>query len=299
MKSCCLATISISLTIKPFGTYLEQSMKLVSALAQAAVLLVASTSATAHFLVVHTPEMLLARSANIDMSIVFTHAFDGGPTMDLPGIQEFYAMQLKAGDEDLTRIDLMDFLEPVQWGDEDSKSAFIAQIPRNAMRSLGDYQVVVEPQPYYEAEEDIYIQQITKVILNVGGAPSNWDQTLGLDTEIQPLNKPYVNWVGGVFRGIVLSDGEPVPFAEIEVEYLNYNPNFEEREFDEDAEIEAPLPGYEYVSLRSDANGTFSIGLPEEGWWGIAALGVGPVTEHQGKEMSQDAVLWVQAKEID
>ena len=67
-------------------------MKLVKTFAQAATLLAASTSASAHFLVVHTPEMLLARSADIDMSIVFTHAFNGGPTMDLPGIQEFYAM---------------------------------------------------------------------------------------------------------------------------------------------------------------------------------------------------------------
>ncbi len=274
-------------------------MNLVRALFSTAILLTASATTSAHFLVVHTPEMLLGRSANIDMSIVFTHAFDGGPTMDLPGIENFYAMQKKAGDDDLTRIDLMDYLEPVQWGHAEGKSAFVAAIPRNAMRSLGDYQVVVEPQPYYEAEEDIYIQQITKVIMNVGGAPTNWDATLGLATEIQSLNKPYTNWVGGVFRGVVLSSGEPVPFAEIEVEYLNYNPNFEDRRFDADASIEAPLPGYEHVSVRTDASGTFSIGLPKAGWWGIAALGVGPATEHEGKELSQDAVLWVQAKEIN
>lgn len=274
-------------------------MKLVKTFVQTATLLVASTSASAHFLVLHTPEMVLARSADISMSIIFTHAFDGGPTMNLPGIENFYAMQLKAGDEEMTRIDLMEYLQPVKWGDEDKKDAYVANIPRRTMRSLGDYQIVVEPKPYYEAEEDLYIQQLTKVILNVGGAPTNWDQTLGLATEIQPLNKPHVNWVGGVFRGVVLSAGEPVPFAEIEVEYLNYEPGFEDRKFAEDAKIEAPLPGYEYVSLRSDANGTFSIGLPKEGWWGIAALGVGPQTEHEGKELSQDAVLWVQAKEIE
>ncbi len=274
-------------------------MKPLKILAQIAALLTISTSASAHFLVVHTPEMLLARSSNIDMSIVFTHAFDGGPTMDLPGINNFYAVQRKAGEEDLTRIDLMDFLEPVKWGTETPKSAYTASIPRATMRSLGDYQIVVEPEPYYEAEEDIYIQQLTKVIMNVGGAPTNWDQSLGLPTEIQALNKPYVNWVGGVFRGIVLSEGKPVPFAEIEVEYLNYQPDFDARKFGPEAAIEAPLPGYEYVSLRTDANGTFSIGLPKAGWWGIAALGVGPTTEHQGKPLSQDAVLWVQAKSID
>lgn len=275
-------------------------MKLAKTLLPAAILMAASTSASAHFLVVHTPEMLIERSANIEMSIVFTHAFAGGPTMEMSGINDFYAMQLRAGDDELTRIDLNEYLTEVQWqAGEDSRTAYTAEIPRNAMRSLGDYQVVVEPTPYYEAEEDIYIQQITKVIMNVGGAPSNWDETLGLPTEIRPLNKPYANWEGGVFRGVVLSDGEPVPFAEIEVEYLNYEPDFNGHRFDDDAKIDAPTPGHEYVSVRTDANGTFSIGLPEQGWWGIAALGVGPETEHQGKELSQDAVLWVQAKEID
>ncbi len=40
------------------------------------------------------------------------------------------------------------------------------------------------------------------------------------------------------------------------------------------------------------------IGLPRAGWWGICALAVGSDTEHEGKELSQDAVLWVQAKEM-
>ena len=166
------------------------------------------------------------------------------------------------------------------------------------MRSPRDYQVLAEPEPYSEESEDKYIQQITKVIMNIGGAPTIWDETLGLHAEIRPLNKPYVNWTGGVFRGVVLSHGEPVPYAEIEVEYLNYNPDLESYSFAGEAGIEAPLPGYEYVSLRSDANGTFSIGLPKAGWWGIAALGVGSDTEYMGKELSQDAVLWVQAKDI-
>ena len=274
-------------------------MKLIKSLVPA-VLVTASSYASAHFLVVHTPEMLVERSTDFEMSIVFTHAFAGGPTMEMGEIEDFYAMQTKLGADEMTRIELSEYLTEVQWhaGDE-TRTAYTAVIPRATMRSLGDYQVVVNPEPYYEAEEDIYIQQITKVILNVGGAPTNWDQTLGLATEIRPLNKPYANWEDGVFRGIVLSSGEPVPFAEIEVEYLNYQPDFENLRFDEDAELEAHTPAHEYVYLRTDANGTFSIGLPEEGWWGIAALGVGPVTEHNGKELSQDAVLWVQAKESD
>lgn len=257
-------------------------------------------TAQAHFLVVHTPEMLLSRSADIEMAIVFTHAFDGNPNMGLTGLDEFYAMQLKAGDEELTRIDLMEFVTPIQWQQEDhTVQAFKANIPRLTMRSLGDYQVVVDPHPYYEAEEDIYIQQITKVIMNVGGAPTNWDQTLGLPAEIQALGKPYINWEGGVFTGRVLSHNEPVAHAEIEVEYLNHNPNLEAAAFTDGPFIEAAGPGYEYVSVRSDENGYFTIGLPKAGWWGIAALGVGSDTEYEGKELSQDAVLWLEVRPID
>ena len=107
-----------------------------------------------------------------------------------------------------------------------------------------------------------------------------------------------LNWVGGVFRGVVLANGEPVPGAEIEVEYLNHEPDFANHRFSDEAHVVAPLPGYEYTSVRADDNGIFVIGLPKAGWWGIGALGVGPDTSYQGKELSQDAVLWVQAKDM-
>ena len=276
-----------------------KSVKSVASLALTAALSLA-TSAQAHFLVMHTPNMLLDRSADIDMAIVFTHAFDGGPNMHMTGLENFYAMQLKAGDEEMTRIDLMEYLTPIDWVEGDrSVQAYEANIPRIAMRSLGDYQVVAQPEPYYEAEEDIYIQQLTKVIMNVGGAPTNWDQTLGLPAEIQALGKPYINWEGGIFRGRVLSHNQPVAGAEIEIEYMNHNPNLEAKAFTDGPFVEAPGPGYEYVSVRSDENGYFTMGLPKAGWWGIAALGVGSDTEYEGKELSQDAVLWLEVKPID
>jgi cobalt/nickel transport protein len=45
----------------------------------------------------------------------------------------------------------------------------------------------------------------------------------------------------------------------------------------------------------TDADGRFTFGIPRAGFWGFAALGSGPETEHEGKELSQDAVLWVRA----
>ncbi len=40
------------------------------------------------------------------------------------------------------------------------------------------------------AEEDSYIQQMTKVIINVGGIPGEWMEPAGLPAEIVPLSKP-------------------------------------------------------------------------------------------------------------
>ncbi|WP_199671187.1 hypothetical protein [Salinibius halmophilus] len=40
---------------------------------------------------------------------------------------------------------------------------------------------------------------------------------------------------------------------------------------------------------------TSPLALPAAGKWGFAALGSGPDTEFDGKALSQDAVLWVEA----
>jgi cobalt/nickel transport protein len=78
--------------------------------------------------------------------------------------------------------------------------------PRELVRSLGDHIFVLEPEPYLETEENVYIQQFTKLIVNVGGVPGNWAEPQGLPVEAQPLSKPYANWTGGVFRALVLAD---------------------------------------------------------------------------------------------
>jgi cobalt/nickel transport protein len=45
----------------------------------------------------------------------------------------------------------------------------------------------------------------------------------------------------------------------------------------------------------TDSNGMFTFGIPKAGRWGFACLGSGPLTEYKGKELSQDAVLWIDA----
>ena len=256
--------------------------------------------ASAHFQMLYVPESALERAAETQMALVFTHPFHGGPTMAMGQPKAFYVVSQRGEDSAPVKTDLAKYLQPIEWqGVGNQAAAYQAKLPRDIVRSMGDYVFALEPEPYLEKEEDKYIQQFTKMVMNVGGVPGNWDKPLGLTTEIQPLNKPYANWVGGVFRGIVLSKGKPVPFAKIELEYVNHAPDLTVKAFATAGAIEAPHPSFENISVRADASGTFSIGLPRAGWWGICALGSGPETKYQGKPLSQDAVLWVQAKDMN
>ena len=132
----------------------------------------------------------------------------------------------------------------------------------------------------------------------VGGLPGAWDQPLGLPVEIVPLDKPYANWVGGVFRAVVLADGKPVPHAEVEIEYLNHEPQIEHRRFDPEGKVTAPQDSFTTLSVRADALGQIIIGLPKAGWWGICALNLDDDLKHEGKELSLDAVLWLKATDM-
>ncbi|GJM13185.1 MAG: hypothetical protein DHS20C12_15880 [Pseudohongiella sp.] len=219
--------------------------------------------------------------------------------MDMGFPEEFYVVSQRGNESEPRRTDLMEYLKPIDWvSEQGSTQAYEAELPRAITRSLGDYVFVLQPAPFYEEQEDKYIQQFTRTMLNVGGVPGNWAEPMGLAAEIQPLNKPYANWQGGIFRGVVLADGEPVPHAEMEIEYLNHVVDIENKQFGAEALVDFPQDSFGTQTIYADANGQFSIGLPKAGWWGICALEIGARTEHEGKALSQDAVLWLQVKDL-
>lgn len=253
-------------------------------------LLVTALPACAHFQMIYTPESLMDKGGEIPLKLVFTHPFSAGHTMDMEKPLEFFVVNKEK------KTDLLGTLQPIDWsGLENSGKAFETKF---RLKGMGDYVFCLVPAPYFEKNEDAYIQQITKVVVNNGSLPTDWDSELGLKTEIVPLDKPYALWKGNVFRGIVKSEGKPVPFAEIEVEYLNHKPVLEKNAFAEKAAVEAPHDAFETMTIKADASGTFAFGLPKAGWWGFAALGTGPDDELEGKELSQDAVIWVQVTDI-
>ncbi|SDW72506.1 cobalt/nickel transport protein [Ruegeria halocynthiae] len=244
--------------------------------------------AQAHFLLEYTTDTIIERPGDVPVKLVFWHPFEAGHVMALEKPEEFFVIH------NGEKTDLMDTLQETSFeGPDNSAKAFLGSVP---VKRSGDYVVVTVPAPYHEESEDIYIQQITKAYLNRNGLPTDWDQPQGLVTEILPLNKPYNIIAGSTFSGRVLSEGKPVAGAEIEIEYIAAAPDMTGTGAHE-ATV-SPLPGGALVTI-SDDNGYFSFGVPKAGYWGFAALGSGPKTEHEGKELSQDAVIWIRAWDLE
>lgn len=263
-----------------------------------AALLAMAVPASAHFMMLYTPEIAKEKGSEMDFRIVFTHPAEAGHTMDIGGVQDFYALY-KRGENKAKKIDLKPYLKEIDWSNPHSKGkGYEALIPKRKVRSMGDYTYVFKPGYYFEEKEGIYMQQITKLVVNVGGIPGNWAEPAGLPCEIVPLIKPYGMWAGNVFKGRVLSDGKPVANAEVEVEYLSHMPDMKANAMHEESSVNYPHDAFVTQTIFSDADGYITFGIPKSGWWGFAALGVGPDKEHKGKELSQDAVLWVKAVDM-
>lgn len=257
-------------------------------LLMAAAIALAPLPAAAHFQLIYPDNPIIDAPRDVPLRLIFWHPFENGHAMDMGAPQAFYAVNKGR------RIDLMDRLAPITFqGRDNSAAAYEASVP---VTRPGDYVLVVEPAPYYEGSEDLYIQQLTKVYLNHAELPTDWTEPQGLATEIVPLNKPYNIIAGSTFTGQVLAEGKPVPGAEIEIEFMAAEPDLASNAAR--AAIAGPMPGGSVVAI-SDADGYFTFGVPKAGWWGFAALGTGPATEHDGKELSQDAVLWVRAWEVE
>ena len=243
--------------------------------------------ALSHFQLIYTPKVNLEKAGDVPLKLIFWHPFENGHVMDMGKPESFYAVHKGQ------KIDLMPSLKPIKFkGMDNEAAAYDAAIK---VKRNGDYILVIEPAPYYEESEDIYIQQLTKSYLNKGTLPTGWEEPVGLATEIVPLNKPTNILAGSSFTGRVLADGKPVAGAEIEIEYMAAEPDMETNS--PKKATASPMPGGAVVAL-SDENGYFTFAIPKAGFWGFAALGSGPKKEHEGKELSQDAIIWVRAYDV-
>jgi cobalt/nickel transport protein len=238
----------------------------------------------------YTPELLHAKGGEITFKMPFTHPAASGHVMAVDKPQAFYMIKKDK------QTNLLDTITDIEWESAvDKGHAYQADAK---LRGLGDYVYILKPAPYFEKEEDIYIQQITKTIINVGNLPTDWNKDFGLSAEIVPLTKPYAIYEGGLFSGVVKSRGQAVPFAAVEVEFMNYVPDMDNNRFSKEPIMTPPSEIFVTQTIYADANGTFHFSLLKAGQWGFAALGIGEEKTYQGKTLSQDAVIWVQATKL-
>ena len=193
------------------------------------------------------------------------------------------------------KVDLLGSLQKTQGKGPGQNQGFTVWAIDYTIRRPGDYIFFAEPTPYWEPAEDVFIVHYTKVCVNALGLEKGWDEPAGLETEIIPMTRPYGLWTGNLFTGQVLLKGKPIPFAEVEIEYLNESP-------DNKSIVVAPADPYVTQVVKADANGIFSYAMPRAGWWGFSALSeAGWTLKHNGKEKGVEigAVFWVFTRNME
>ncbi|MFO1070285.1 MAG: DUF4198 domain-containing protein [Geminicoccaceae bacterium] len=214
--------------------------------------------------------------SEVRLELTFTHPLQRGPTMPLERPTRVAVAGASATEE------LTGRLEPRTVDGQPAWSAsFVAAEP-------ADYIAFAEPVPYWEPAEGKFIAHYPKVVVDAYGWGQGWDRLVGLPVEIEPLVRPYGLWVGNLFRGIVRRDGQPVPFAEVEVEWVN------------DGSLVLPGRSLETQVIKADAGGEFAYAMPRAGWWGFAALMEAdrPMRAPDGREVPVElgALMWVRVE---
>ena len=245
-------------------------MKIKAMVLAGVLVLLAATAATAHFgMLIPDADELTAQKRTVNLTLSFSHPFEG-VGMELVKPAEFYVVQ-----DNGERVDLLGSLTPAKVMDHSAwKTSFTPKQP-------GMYAFVFDPVPYKEDAENNYIRHITKVVVDAYGEGEEWNKPLGLKTEIVPLTRPFGNYAGNVFQGIVMLDGKPAPYTRVEVEFYN-----------KDGKRQAPNERMVTQEVIADGNGVFTFACPWKGWWGFA--GLNPDGQpYEGRELELGAVIWV------
>ena len=264
----------------------------------------------AHSQMIYSPEGVFS-SGKLNLKLVFTHPFAAGHTMNMGADQDGkskaplkFGVMTQKGDSKPVVKDLLSELKPITFSSlVDSGTGY--ELSYTA-KGMGDFVFFCDPSPYYEASADAYIEKVTKVVYNKGGAMSCvFEDVPGLSVQIKPLVRPYALWTGNVFRGVVQKWDDatqsyvPVPFSKINISFANHKINMEENKFEEAAAVNAPNGACEHQTILANENGEFSYSLPKSGWWGFSAI-IGAVGdyEYKGKPLYLCAAIWAYAYDM-
>ena len=239
----------------------------------------ACTPASAHFQEILPSDDVLPEGGRVTIDMLFTHPMEGGPVMDMKRPKRVGALV------NGKTVDLSEQIKATK------KQGVTGWTLTQELKEPGAAIFFVEPAPYWEAAENKYILHYAKVVVDSYASGQGWDAKVGLPVEIEPLSRPTGLWTGNLFRGIVRKNGEPVPFAEIEVEYVN-----------EGDAVKPPNDAFITQVIKADAQGVFAYAMPRAGWWGFAALVEGDekMKSPDGKDapVEMGGLIWVKATDM-
>ncbi|MDX9787542.1 MAG: DUF4198 domain-containing protein [Desulfobacterales bacterium] len=253
------------------------------------VIWLAANQASAHFGTITPADDIVTQedTKTLTLQVKFIHPLEGH-YMEMVRPEQFGVVH------DGKKADLLGTLQTAKGNGPDQKEKFTFWTTDFQIRRPGDYTFYVKPTPYWEPAEDVFIIHYTKVCVNALGLEEGWDMPVGLETEIIPFTRPYGLWTGNLFTGQVLLKGKPVPFAEVEIEYLNASP-------ENVSAVVPPADPYVTQVVKADVNGVFSYAMPRAGWWGFAALSEADwKLKHDGQEKGVEigAVYWVHTRDM-
>lgn len=231
--------------------------------------------ALAHFLTIITDDFYIYEPKSpVKFKILFTHPIEQGPHMSF----DLSESSLICGDEKHSIKFEKKQLKSLKGTKGNSFEGLI--YPKGPSLCL----FYAKQEPYYEASEGKFIQQIAKAVISFHGLEEGWDRALNLPVEIIPYVKPFAIYEGNTFIGRVLIDGKPASDIEIEVEYYNtlgFTP---------------PHAGFIPQVIKTDENGFFAYTFPFPGLWGFSAITQRATLKGKdGKDypLELDGVFWL------
>ena len=242
-------------------------------------LLLAWQAAQAHFLELIPSRDVLVEGGEVQLELTFTHPMETGPAMTLERPARVGAR---------VNGETVDLGPSLETRSVDGVQAWTGEI---TLREPGAAVIFVAPQPYWEPAEGKFIRHYAKAVVDGWASGEGWDEMIGLPVEIEPLTRPTGFWTGNVFRGIVRRNGEPVPFAEIEVEHRS------------NGAVAIPNDAFVTQVIKADQNGVFAYAPPRAGWWGFAALteAADRMTAPDGRSapIEDGGLFWLKATDME
>ena len=167
--------------------------------------------------------------------------------------------------------------------------------PKAFFSTPGDYVIVISHQPHLKKHEGIYRQKVAKFYLNYLDLITDWPNRLLDDLpEIIPLVPPHNVYAGSIFRAEAVDDnGNKIPHAKIQIEFLNYPAGDTELNTEADPFIPEDLAE---TIIYTDNNGSFSFIPHTKGIWTFTLLDGDSNKFIKGKRLEHDSSLSISVK---